>query len=221
MPQVLAIFGVFFFSVVVVNALDLTAIRERLQNLLGSQGDWSRLVFLLMTVLLYALTIPSTVLGAASGATFGIFQGSVVYVLSCLGASLLVYLLSRTLLRGRIEGLVRGHDTLQSVERVIRSEGLWFLFLVRYVPVHATLISALLGMGGIRTGRFLISCLFLLPEWVLHVYVGHVAASTPDLAVHGGWEAADLIRVVSLALAIGAVAYLGLVARKAIEGAKR
>jgi len=218
--QVLSIVLLFFFGVVLVNALDLDSIGGSVEGLLGPHRGWSTILFILITAVLYTLVFPSTVLGAASGVSFGIVQGCAVFITATLMASVLVYALARTLLRRPLQGLVRKSEFLQSVEKVIEGEGVRFLFLIRYAPVHATFVSALLGMAGISPRGFFLSCLVLLPEWVLHVYVGYVAASTPALTGTSQWEVADLVRIASMVIAIVAVSYLGWVARKAIERAK-
>jgi len=218
--QVLSIVLVFFFSVVLVNAVDLESIRKSIEGPPDQSGWLSATIFFVVTVVLYMLVLPSTVLGAASGVTFGIVGGSAVFVAATLVASFATYWLSRRLLRRPLQKLMRENTFLCNVESVIKGEGFRFLFLIRYTPIHATFISALLGIAGISPGRFLISCMFLLPEWILHVYVGYVAASTPPFTDGRGWDVDDFMRLISVVVAIGAIAYVGWVARKLMEGTR-
>ena len=216
--QVLSIILLLFFTVVLVNALDFKFIQKNEQIFINRFGASSVFIYLFITVILYTFAFPSTVLGATSGAVLGILPGIVVYVSASFISSAIVYAVSRTVLRNPIHRLIKKNQFLSNLESVIDKEGFRFLFLVRFVPVHATFVSALYGIVGIKPGRFLISCLFLLPELIFHVYVGYVAGTMPSLVQNQQWEIADIVRIVTLIVAVVTVIYLGWIARKAIQG---
>ena len=215
--QVFSIILLLFFTVVLVNALDFELIQKNEQIFINRFGASSVFIYLFIIVILYSFAFPSTVLGATSGATLGILPGIVVYVSASFLSSVIVYAVSRTILRSSIHKLIKKNEFLSNLEKVIDKEGFRFLFLVRFVPVHATFISALYGIVDIKPSRFLISCLFLLPELFFHVYVGYVAATMLSLVQSQQWDIADIIRIVTLFIAIVTVVYLGWIARKAIQ----
>jgi uncharacterized membrane protein YdjX (TVP38/TMEM64 family) len=219
--QVLSIVLLLFFSVVLVNILDINSIRNTEKIFMNHYGSWSLFILLFITVLLYSVAFPSTVLGAASGAALGIVQGVALLVSAVFISSVIVYFASRTFLRQYLKKLIKKNEFLNNLEKVIDSEGFRFISLVRFAPVHATFISALYGVVGIKPGRFFISCLFLLPELILHVYTGYVAASMTGLVDGASWGTSDIVRMIFLAAAIVTVVYLSWIARKTIRRSVR
>lgn len=219
--QLLSVILLLFFSVVLVNILDINSIRNTEKIFISHYGSWSIFIILFITVLLYSVAFPSTVLGAASGAALGIVQGVALLVPAVFISSLIVYFASRTFLRKFLNKLIKKNEFLKNLEKVIESEGFRFISLVRFAPVHATFISALYGVVGIKPGRFFISCLFLLPEIILQVYTGYVAASMTELVDGSAWGTADIIRIIFLVAAIATVVYLSWIARKTIRRSVR
>ncbi len=205
-----------FFSVVLVNALNLEAIQKSLEFVSSHYGMWSIFVILVIIALCYSAAIPSTVLGAASGAALGFTEGLILYTAASLTGSLLVYVISRSVLKDTLLKRVRKNKYLGQLEKAIDKEGLSFLFFIRFIPVHASFVNAFFGAAGVSPRRFFISCLFLIPELLLHVYTGYCAVSIAAVQSKG-WDAADAARIVSLVLAIGAFIYIGCLAGKMKE----
>lgn len=217
--QIISIFLLLFFSVVLVNALNFDSIQKNEEWIISRYGVWSLFLLLFITAILYSAAIPSTVLGAASGAALGFFQGILVYISASLISSVLVYYISRTIRLEKLLSRIRKNEYFRRMENVIDKEGLRFLFFIRFIPVHASFVNAFFGISGIKPRKFLISCIFLLPELILHVYTGYCAASVAMIE-GGAWGLADIARVASLIIAIGAIVYLGWLAEKAQKAIK-
>ena len=211
--EILSVVLIIFFSVVLVNALDFKSIQNSLEYLSSQYGLWALFIILLITALFYSAAVPSTVLGAASGAALGFSQGFLLYTAAVFTGSLFVYLISRTVLKDPLLRRIRKNKYLGQLEKVIEKEGLAFLFFIRFVPVHATFANTFFGVAGISPRKFLLSCLFLIPELLLHVYTGYCAVSLSTVQ-NTGWNIADTAKVVSLVLAIGAFIYIGRIAGK-------
>jgi len=221
MVQILSVVLLFFFSVVLINWIDPNTFRNQFGDMVSKNSDWGWLVFILVAAFLYAFFIPSTLLGATSGVLFGFVEGSIIYVTACFLSSLVVFVLVRNLLRNRIQEKIKSNEHLSEIQSVIENKGLRLLFLIRYVPVHVTFINLLLGISRIKPRRFLTSCFFLLPEWILHVYIGYVAYSTSQVILKEGIAVEDIFRIGSLILSIGVIMYLSWIAQKVVKQSRQ
>ena len=76
LPQLVSVVLLIFFSVVLVNLVNLDYLKEKAFLLLNSDGFWGLILFTTGIILLYVFLFPSTVLGAASGVIFGFWFGS-------------------------------------------------------------------------------------------------------------------------------------------------
>lgn len=211
--QLLSVVLLIFFSIVLVNALNFDSFHENYEYIISRFGLWSLFIILFITAILYSAAIPSTVLGAASGAALGFILGTLVYISASFIGSLLVYMISRTILQNQLHKRIRKNKYLGKMESVMEKEGIRFLFMIRFIPVHASFVNAFFGISGIKPRKFLISCLFLLPELILHVYTGYCAVSIGTMQFRD-LELPDIARIVSLVIAIGAIIYLGWIAGK-------
>lgn len=218
--QLILIILLFFFSVVLVNIVDFNSIKQSETTMINRLGEWSLLIFIFITAILYAGAFPSAILGAASGAVLGILNGVFIYIPAAFIASIVIYYISRIFLQNKLHKLVKKNKLLTNLEKIADKEGLHFLLILRYLPVHPTFISAFFGIVKIKPGRFLISLLFLLPELILQVYIGYVAVSMPGLLSEQSWGFADFMKIFSLVIAIASVIYLGWIARKTIQKTK-
>ena len=72
----------------------------------------------------------------------------------------------------------------------------------------------------LNVSKFLITCLFLIPEWILHVYIGYVASLTTQNAIQQGLQIEDYYRIISLIISIIVIIYLGWMAQKFIRNSK-
>jgi uncharacterized membrane protein YdjX (TVP38/TMEM64 family) len=109
---------------------------------------------------------------------------------------------------------------LSDVQLLAEKEGLRFIFFIRFLPVHATFINSLFAVSTIKSSKFLLSCLFLIPEWMLHVYIGHVASITSINVIQHGLSIEDYIRIILLLISISSIIYLGWLAQKVIKQSK-
>jgi len=219
-PQIVSIALVIFFSVILINLIDLTALNEKAVVLMEADSIWGIPLFFSGNIVLYVLLVPSTVLGAASGVVFGFWAGVLFYATSCFTASLLIFLLIRYLFKDKTQRFILKKKQLTDIQSLAEKEGLRFIFFIRFLPVHATFINSLFAVSTIKPSKFLISCLFLIPEWILHVYIGYVASITSRNVIQHGLSVEDYIRIILLFVSISAIVYLGWLAQKVIKQSK-
>lgn len=220
LPQLVSISLVIFFSVVLINLIDLTVLKEKADVLMEADSIFGLPLFFTGNAVLYILLVPSTVLGAASGVIFGFWAGVLIYATSCFTASILIFLLIRYLFKDKMQRLIVKKKRLTDVQSLAEKEGLRFIFFIRFLPVHATFINSLFAVSTIKPSKFLLSCLFLLPEWILHVYIGYVASITSQNVIQHGLSIEDYIRLILLIISISAIVYLGWLAQKVIKQSK-
>jgi uncharacterized membrane protein YdjX (TVP38/TMEM64 family) len=220
LPQLVSIALVIFFSVILINAVDLIELKAYAETITKSYGAFGTLIYILINAVLYIFLLPSTVLGASSGVVFGFINGTIVYSISCLAASVFIFYMSRFLFREKIQNLIKRKPHLAEAQNLIENEGIRFLFLIRFLPVHATFINLIFAVSKIKPSKFLLSCLFLLPEWILHVYIGYVASLAAQNAMQQGLILEDYYRIFSLIISIIAITYFAWLAQKIIKKSK-
>ena len=219
-PHIISIFLLIFFSVILVNYVNLDDLKEKVSLLSDTNSFWGMILFITGVILLYIFLFPSTVLGAASGVIFEFWYGVLIYSVACFVASILIFLLVRFLLKDKTQSIIEKKKQLKNVQSLAEKEGLRFLFFIRFLPIHATFINSLLAVSIIKPSKFLLSCLFLIPEWIFHVYIGYVASITSRNAIQSGLSFEDYFRIILLIISISAIVYLGWIAQKIIRQSK-
>ncbi len=129
--------------------------------------------YFVVYVAVTALSLPgATIMTLAGGALFGVVAGTVlVSFASSIGATL-AFLASRFLLRDWVRR--RLGDRMQSFDDGVASEGAFYLFALRLVPLFPFwLINLAMGLTSIRTRTFYwVSQLGMLAGTVAYVYAG-------------------------------------------------
>ena len=141
------------------------------------------LLFTLLYIVVTGLSLPgAAILSLAAGALFGLLWGSlIVSFASSIGATL-AFLVARYLLSDWVRR--RFGERLQSVDRGIEREGVFYLFALRLVPVFPFfLINILMGMTRIKPWTFYwVSQLGMLPATLVYVNAGTQLARVNELS---------------------------------------
>jgi pyruvate/2-oxoglutarate dehydrogenase complex dihydrolipoamide dehydrogenase (E3) component/uncharacterized membrane protein YdjX (TVP38/TMEM64 family) len=135
----------------------------------------------LLTILLYAgayivmaaLSLPgAAVMTLAGGALFGLLTGLVVVSFASTIGATLAFLMARFLLRDYVQ--TRFADRLKNINEGLRTDGAFYLFTLRLVPVFPFfVINLAMGLTPIRTRMFyLVSQLGMLPGTLVYVNAG-------------------------------------------------
>ena len=144
-------------------------------------GPLGPIAFGLFYVVAARALVPGSAITLAGGALFGVVAGTVVVSLASTATAAIAFLLARTLLRSRVEGLARKSAAFRAVDEAIADGGWRIVGLLRLspvVPFHA--LNDQLGLTAVPfVPAVLVSWIAMLPATVLFVYFGPSAATWP------------------------------------------
>ena len=177
----------------------LQTYQEQLKDFYIQSPIATLLVYFFLYILVTGLSIPgATVLTLAGGFLFGLLKGVVmVSVASCTGA-LVAFLLSRFFIRDFLLGMIleeeaalkkgrqsifsyvadivkiRLRKPIETISEKIKTEGAYFLFMLRLVPLFPFfVVNLVMGLTPIKVRTFFwVSQLGMLPATVLYVNAG-------------------------------------------------
>jgi pyruvate/2-oxoglutarate dehydrogenase complex dihydrolipoamide dehydrogenase (E3) component/uncharacterized membrane protein YdjX (TVP38/TMEM64 family) len=183
------------------------ASRAKIDAFYAAQPWQTAAAFFAVYVAVTALSLPgATIMTLAGGAIFGLLAGTVlVSFASSIGATL-AFLVSRFLLRDWVR--TRLGERLQAIDDGVATEGAFYLFALRLVPLFPFwLINLAMGLTSIRTRTFYwVSQLGMLAGTVVYVYAG---TQLGQFRISPG-----------LVLAFALLGIFPLVAKKALDAAK-
>ena len=145
----------------------------RLQFLYRQNPFYFLAIFSLIYIFSTGLSLPgAAILSLAAGAIFGLFVGvPLISFSSTLGATL-SFLISRFLLRGRMEGMFSRQ--LVVINRGVEKEGAFYLFTLRLIPAFPFfMVNILMGLTRMKTlPFFFVSLVGMLPGTIIYVNAG-------------------------------------------------
>jgi uncharacterized membrane protein YdjX (TVP38/TMEM64 family) len=130
-------------------------------------------IYMVLYILVTALSLPgAAVMTLAGGALFGLLTGTVVVSFASTIGATLAFLVSRFLLKDWVQA--RFKEKLQAINKGIETEGAFYLFTLRLVPVFPFfIINLVMGLTPITTIRFyLVSQLGMLAGTLVYVNAG-------------------------------------------------
>ncbi|MEO8381820.1 MAG: TVP38/TMEM64 family protein [Acidobacteriota bacterium] len=181
-------------------------------------GPLGYAVYILAYVVFCVLGLPASPLTFGAGAIFGFVGGTIVVVIGATLGATLSFLLARTVMRRRIEGMTAQNAKFRALDRAITREGGRIVFLVRLAPVFPfAYINFAFGLTGVRTLTYIVATfLGIIPLTLAFVYISATAAqaATADMS-----QARLIINIVGGAFALVATAFVTRVATRAIKKA--
>lgn len=168
---------------------------EVLQVRLSGLGPWAPAGYILLFTLLPAAFFPVAVLALAGGLLFGLLWGSVYTFLGAMLNCALMFLLSRTVGRARIDRYVREKlpPVWQSrLRRAGGKRGFYLLILLRLIPaVPYNLINYSFGLTSMRFPVYLLgSAIGIIPGTLVFINLGD---KTMDPSAPSFWLAIALL----------------------------
>lgn len=139
-------------------------------------------LFVAFYILMTALNLPgATVLGLAAGGLFGAVTGTIIISFASSIGATLACLLSRYLLREWVQK--KFGERLKRVNEGVRTEGAFYLFSMRLIPVIPFfIINMVMGLTPIRLWTFYwVSQLGMLPGTAIYVNAGSQIAQIDSL----------------------------------------
>ncbi|HEB89324.1 MAG TPA: TVP38/TMEM64 family protein [Deltaproteobacteria bacterium] len=187
---------------------------------LGAIGP---IVFILGYALAVVAFIPGSILTLASGAIFGLLEGTLYVFIAAVAGSTLAFLLARHVARSAIERRIEGDARFAAIDRAIGEEGRKIVFLLRLSPVFPfNLLNYFLGLTRVRLVDYVIASIGMLPGTLLYVYAGKVAG---DVAAIAGGNAPQkgvgdwVVLVLGLVATAVVTVYVTRIARRALAAA--
>ena len=171
---VLAIIAFFFYDIQQYTTLDY--IKAKQQNILEyyKQNFFFVLVlFIFLYVLVTALSLPvATFLTLLGGALFGFSTGLIIVSFASTIGATLAFLMARFLAQNYVQKNFK--KQLSKINKKFKSEGSFYLFALRLVPVVPFfIINVVMGLMTIKTWTFYwVSQLGMLPGTIVYVYAG-------------------------------------------------
>jgi len=132
------------------------------------------LVFFAIYTLMAGFSVPAAwIMTLVAGALFGVVPGAGIALLSATCGATLAFLSSRFLFRDWVQ--VSFANRLETFNRGFESEGAFYLFSLRLVPLFPFfLINLAMGLTPIRTWTyFWVSLLGMLPGSLIYANAGH------------------------------------------------
>lgn len=130
-------------------------------------------IYFVVYVVVTALSLPgAAIMTLAGGAIFGLLWCAVVVSFASTIGATLAFLVSRSLLRGWVQG--KFSNNLKAVNTGIKKEGAFYLFTLRLVPIFPFfIINLVMGLTPIRTSVFYaVSQIGMLPGTIVYVNAG-------------------------------------------------
>jgi uncharacterized membrane protein YdjX (TVP38/TMEM64 family) len=191
---------------------------DAIESWITKLGPWGVFAFIGLFVLTTSFLVPDTLLCIIAGALFGLGWGLTAVLAGSVLAGAMQYVLSRKLLRARIQRMLAARPSLASIQSAVSRNEFRLQVLLRLTPLNPATISYLLGAAGVRFAGFLIACLALTPNLAIEVYFGYIGKQAAWLAGSNARTAHlhDLAMIGGLAVCIAVMIFVSRMARKAV-----
>jgi len=181
---------------------------------LGAVG-W--IVYALVYAVCCVLFVPASLLTLGAGVIFGLVEGTIVVVLGATLGAVASFLLARTVMRSKIEGMTLGNPKFRALDKAIGKEGAKIVFLIRLSPLFPfTYINYGFGLTGVRALPYALATFVgIIPGTFAFVYIGSLLAT----AAGDASATQKIIRVAGLVVTIVVTVLVTRIARNAMKNA--
>ncbi|WP_020588740.1 FAD-dependent oxidoreductase [Desulfobacter curvatus] len=176
------ILGIFILGVILFFSLDLhrqltfetlKSQQAAMENVYAENTTLTIVVYAALYIVITALSLPgAAVMTLAGGAVFGFWTGTIIVSFASTIGATLAFLASRFLLRDYIQD--RFFDRLKKINEGVETDGPFYLFTLRLVPVFPFfIINLLMGLTPIKTGTFyIVSQVGMFPGTLAYINAG-------------------------------------------------
>jgi uncharacterized membrane protein YdjX (TVP38/TMEM64 family) len=184
-------------------------------------GIWGPVVFVLGYAAATVAFVPGSLLTLASGAIFGLGQGTLLTFLGATLGTAAAFLVARYAARSTIERKLADRPKFADIDRAVSKSGFKIVFLMRLSPAFPyNLLNYALGLTSVRFRDYLLASFGMLPATFLYVYYGKVlgslAALSSDAPVDQGAGKWVMI-VVGLLATVAVTTVITRIARRALK----
>jgi len=188
------------------------------QGYVKGLGFAGYVLYALVYAVCCVLFVPASVLTLGAGAIYGLGTGTAVVLVGATIGATLSFLLAKSILRKKIEGMTAGNAKFQALDRAIGKEGTKIVFLVRLAPVFPfTYINYAFGLTGVKTLPYVLASFFgMIPGTFAYVYLGSAAVTA---AAGGTSSTQKTIQIAGAVVALVVTIFVARVATRAIKNA--
>jgi uncharacterized membrane protein YdjX (TVP38/TMEM64 family) len=180
-------------------------------------GAWGIALFALVSIAGTAVFVPQLALTIPAGFSYGLTLGFAIAMVTSFAASVVAFLLGRSLLRERVERRFRCDRRMARLDQAVRERGLVVVMLLRLAPmVPFAPVNYMMSITSVTARQYVLgTALGLAPTTLLMVYIGSIA---PDaVAILRGGDGAVWELVVQLVIGLAITGVLAHLARRALR----
>jgi uncharacterized membrane protein YdjX (TVP38/TMEM64 family) len=136
------------------------------------------------------LLLPAGLLGVSAGWAYGLYLGWLMVLTGNVLGAAIAFLLSRYLLRGRIEKKFRGHPRFEAFDAIINREGAKIVFFSQLNPLFPTsLFNYIYGITSLTFRRTMLwVALGQAPGLFLYAYLGSLSQESLEAMQRNGGD---------------------------------
>ncbi len=190
---------------------------EQFKAYVQTLGAAGYVLYVFVYMVCCVLFVPAIALTIGAGAIYGVVTGSIIVIAGATLGSTAAFLLARTVLRHRVEGMTAKNAKFRALDKAISQQGAKIVFLVRLAPVFPfTWVNYAFGLTGIRLVPYMIATLVgIIPGTVAFVWASAAAAQ----ATSGGSTTKLVMNIVGAVMTLVASVFVGRIATQAIRRA--
>jgi len=184
-------------------------------------GFWGNLILVGGYIIVaFPVAVGYTFISLACGFLYGILIGPATVVVGIIVGSSISFWLCGSLCKDWIARKISDNPKTAALQKAVHRHGFKIIFLSRLTPIPYGVQNALFGLSGINYFWYILATtLGMLPEAFLWCYFGSKIHEVTDV-IHGNkgsdtWEKVFL--GVQIVAAIGLVAFLGFLGRRAMR----
>jgi uncharacterized membrane protein YdjX (TVP38/TMEM64 family) len=181
-----------------------------------AQGAWGPVIFILGYAAATVAFIPGSALTLASGATFGLWEGTLYAFAGALLGATLAFLVARYVARGWVEKKLADQPKLAVIDRAVGEDGGKIVALLRLSPLFPfVLLNYALGLSKVKFSHYFWASFAMLPGTFLYVYYGAVGGAVASGGERTVWDWVSL--GVGLVATVVVTAFITKKARAALD----
>jgi len=146
-----------------------------LEARLAGMGQWAGVGFVLVFVVLTPLFFSVDLLCVMAGALFSLPQAIAYMMAATLIAATVIFFIARLLAVDRVQRLLRRYPKLLGFRRVIGSDGVRVMFLLRVLPLPFAPMGYLFSATGVRFVPYLVATTGIFFYNTALIYFGYAA----------------------------------------------
>jgi uncharacterized membrane protein YdjX (TVP38/TMEM64 family) len=153
---------------------------------LAGMGHWAGLGFILLFVVLTPMLVSVDLLCIIAGAVFSLPQAIGYVMVATLVAAALIFFIGRRLAKDQVQRLLRRYPKLLGYQRIIGTDGVQVMFLLRLLPLPFAPMGYLFSVPRVRFLPYLAATTGIFVYNSAIIYFGYAARHLSRLSAQDG-----------------------------------